>query len=79
MNQRIDGQVLLWHEAVEFWRTDIKPRVRERYRSTDLPALRTSWNDYVDSLHKDGDISSWQFCNWSSPVEDLQDRGTCSL
>jgi len=66
--QRISGSVTLHHEAVQFWKEYIKPWVIARYRSTDMPALRTSWNDYTDSLHKTNQISLWQFQNWTSPV-----------
>lgn len=80
-DQRISGSVTLHHEAVQFWEEYIKPWVHARYhgsssfigdegrvQSTDMPALRTSWNDYTDSLHKTYQISSWQFQNWTSPV-----------
>lgn len=68
MNQIIQGPVTLWEEATDFWFGHIKPHVIERYRAADQAALRTSWNDYVDSLYKTHQISDWQRNNWSSPV-----------
>jgi len=34
----------------------------------DLPMRREAWNNYVDSLCKDGQISDWQQANWSHPT-----------
>ena len=33
----------------------------------DLPMRRETWNNYTDSLCKDGEISDWQYENWSQP------------
>ena len=33
----------------------------------DLPMRRESWNNYTDALCKDGQISDWQYENWSQP------------
>lgn len=73
MYKTIEGPVTLWEEATDFWFEHIKPHVIERYRSADQAALRTSWNDYVDSLHKTQQISDWQRDNWSSPVRPEQE------
>lgn len=34
---------------------------------TDKVAKRTAWNDWVDSLEKDGTIDSWQAQAWVNP------------
>lgn len=33
----------------------------------DKIAIKTAWNDYTDSLMKNGDISENQNSNWSQP------------
>ena len=33
----------------------------------DLPLRRETWNNYTDALCKDGQISDWQYENWSQP------------
>lgn len=33
----------------------------------DPTAKRTAWNDFVDSLHKDRDITDRQAFTWSNP------------
>jgi hypothetical protein len=50
-------------EALKIFKTDIIPNLR----FNDAVAIRTAWNDYVDSLEKSGDISLVQSCNWTNP------------
>lgn len=33
----------------------------------DIPAKREAWNNYTDSLCKDGQITERQYNNWSNP------------
>tara|TARA_Y100001951_G_C11198349_1_gene215637 strand:- start:540 stop:716 length:177 start_codon:yes stop_codon:yes gene_type:complete len=33
----------------------------------DYVAKREAWNNWTDSLCKDGKITSWQYENWSQP------------
>lgn len=33
----------------------------------DKIAKQQAWNDYTDSLCKDGIITNWQYNNWSNP------------
>ena len=33
----------------------------------DSIAKREAFNDYVDMLNKDGDVTDWQAYNWSNP------------
>ena len=34
----------------------------------DMPRRRQMWNDFVDDICKDGQISDWQAANWSQPA-----------
>lgn len=34
----------------------------------DGPAVREVWNDYIDALHRDGQITSHQADTWSQPA-----------
>ncbi len=51
--------------AIQVWREFIKPSVPKG----DMPWMRESWNDYVDMLAKDGQISWKQADNWAQPKE----------
>lgn len=48
-------------EAFANWESEIKPIVIAQYCADDMPALSESWNDYTDSLCKDGDLSTLQY------------------
>ena len=37
----------------------------------DKVALRESWNNFTDSLCKDGEITDYQYNNWSNPYQGL--------
>lgn len=54
-------------QAVSFWRCLIKPVIVQRHSATDKPALRESWNDFVDELQRDGKISERQASTWTQP------------
>ena len=63
-------RVMLHSEASKFFEYEILPTVRfayERDGIPDWPARREAWNDWTDSLCKDGIISEWQYNNWSHP------------
>ena len=69
MSERLDT-VITFDQACEIFREDILPYVIERYESDgikDGPARRETWNNWTDSLCKNGQISDWQYANWSHP------------
>lgn len=47
--------------AFEQWEENIKPLVIEQYGEQDAPALSESWNDYTDSVCKDGELTDLQY------------------
>jgi hypothetical protein len=60
--------VMTHAEAVEHFDECVLPWVIEQYEQDgvpDLPARREAWNDWTDGLCKDGEISDWQYENWS--------------
>ena len=63
----INHRVVLYHEAIEFFEEYVKPCIEHAYSKDDSIAIREGWNDYVDMLNKDGEISDWQAHNWSNP------------
>ena len=50
-------------EALRYFRENIQP-----YVGTDQTAIRTAWNDWTDSLQKDGQITSRQYETWLGPT-----------
>lgn len=48
-------------EAFSRWENEIKPLVVEQYGEDDDPALSESWNEYTDSLCKDGELNDLQY------------------
>jgi hypothetical protein len=60
-------------EAEAIFRADYLPAILEREAKSptpgkiDGPLRHMVWNDFVDSLHKDGEIREWQAMNWLSP------------
>lgn len=52
---------MTYKEAFETWQTEIMPDVIAHYGKDDHPALAESWNDYTDSLHKDGEFTDLQY------------------
>jgi hypothetical protein len=51
-------------EAVSFFKEEILPSIIESYGENDKVAIRTAWNDWTDSLCKDGRITPKQYNNW---------------
>lgn len=52
---------LTYAEAFDLWKTEVMPSVIETYGRTDEVALSESWNDYTDSLCKDGQFTDLQY------------------
>ena len=62
--------VTLFADACEYFTTEILPMTQEQYEQDgepDWPARCETWNNWTDSLCKDGEISEWQYANWSHP------------
>jgi hypothetical protein len=60
--------VILWADAAQTFETDMLPALIEAYSADDTVAFSEAWNDWTDSLCKDGQISDWQYANWSHPA-----------
>jgi hypothetical protein len=43
------------------------PSVVASYGPRDKPACREAWNNWTDSLHKDGEITERQYNTWEGP------------
>ena len=59
-------------EALDQWRTAYLPSVQEVYEQDglpDYPARSESWNNFTDSLCKDGEIALRQYESWVAPPE----------
>lgn len=41
--------------------------VEDQLGRPDLPLRRELWSVYVDTLHRDGQITDWQANNWGQP------------
>jgi hypothetical protein len=54
-------------EAKRQFEAYVLPRVEEQYSPTDKPAIRQAWNEWVDSLARDGRITEKQAFSWTSP------------
>ena len=64
------NRVMLWKDAVATFNSEILPIIQQTYEKDgwpDRPARSEAWNDWTDSLCKDGEISDWQYDNWSQP------------
>lgn len=67
-------RVLLWEDAVRIFERDFLPSIRQTEKRNnggrawvDSCMRREAWNNWTDSLCKDGRISDWQYENWSQP------------
>ena len=63
-------RVMLHADACNFFEHEILPFLRRQYEQDgqpDWPARREEWNNWTDFLCKDGQISDWQYANWSQP------------
>ncbi len=62
--------VITRDEAILRFEQNILPMVIqscEQDGELDGPARREAWNNWTDMLCKDGEISDWQYANWSQP------------
>ena len=62
--------VMTFADACEYFTTEILPLVQEQYEQDgvpDWPARGETWNNWTDALCKNGEISEWQYANWSHP------------
>ena len=62
--------VITWDQAVADFTDNIMRYVREQYEQDgipDWPARSEAWCNWTDSLCKVGQISDWQYMNWSHP------------
>lgn len=50
-------------QAVDYFRAWILPNLD----ITDRSLVRMTWNDYVDGLEKDGEITERQAATWTQP------------
>ena len=49
--------------------TDFLDRILPKILKGDKPAIRQAWNEYVDMLHKDGEITTKQADTWVCPIK----------
>lgn len=55
-------------EVVAQFRSNWREFIKEnRSWRGDSVAKRESFNNFVDALNKDGDVTDWQANNWSNP------------
>lgn len=60
-------------QAFQIWEQDIKPAIIEQYGADDGPALAESWNNYTDSLCKDGELTGLQYNYCPAYDDDMPD------
>ena len=63
--------VITFAQACETFTLEILPMVQEAYEQDgdpDWPARREAWNNWVDGLCCDEQISDWQCDNWGHPA-----------
>jgi len=56
--------------ALSIFKEELKRRIESGnwiYYNTDVAAKREAWNNYTDSLYKDGMITERQYDTWSNP------------
>ena len=65
-------RVITWEQACAQFAEHLLPVVVAGYEQDGEPdyvARSEAWNDWTDQLCKDGEISDWQYNNWSqSPL-----------
>ena len=62
--------VMTRDEAIEIFDNHILPIVKQNMEpdgQIDIPARSEAWNNWTDAMCKDGQISDWQYDNWSHP------------
>ena len=64
--------VMTWEQACEQFASELLPHMQTIYEQDGVPvwpARREAWNNWTESLCKNGQISDWQYENWSqSPL-----------
>lgn len=66
------SSVMTRDEAIVQFQEYVLPFVQDEYEQDgrpDWPARREAWNNWTDGLCKDGEISDWQYENWSHPPD----------
>ena len=61
---------MLWQDAVDEFTNNILPGIKREYEQDgipDIPARCETWCNWTDALCKNGQISDWQYENWSRP------------
>tara|TARA_R110000824_G_scaffold232791_2_gene420953 strand:+ start:373 stop:597 length:225 start_codon:yes stop_codon:yes gene_type:complete len=62
--------VMTRDEAIDIFDNHILPLVQQGMESDgepDIPARSEAWNNWTDAMCKDGQISDWQYENWTHP------------
>ena len=62
--------VMTRDEAIEIFDNHILPIVKQNMEpdgQIDIPARSEAWNNWTDAMCKDGQISDWQYENWTHP------------
>ena len=63
--------VITRDEAIVLFETEVLPYVIEEYEQDgvpDIPARSEAFSNWTDSLCKNGEISDWQYMNWTHPL-----------
>ena len=69
MSERL-RHVMTFDQASEIFRAEFLPGLIIAYELDgvrDNPARCEAWCNWTDSLCKDGQISDWQYMNWTYP------------
>lgn len=67
-------------EVEDVFAAEVIPEIEklERPGHADLPLRRLSWSQYIDNLHRNGDITEKQAMAWTIPHRFLRRRPTAS-
>jgi len=64
------SSVITRDQAIYQWETYILPGIQMEFEQDgerDIPARSESFSNWTDSLCKNGEISEWQYMNWTHP------------
>jgi len=56
-----------YNDVLADFEENILPAVVEEYGWDDVPTKREAWNNWTDSLCKNGQITTHQYCTWDNP------------
>jgi hypothetical protein len=59
-------------DATMFFRKHILPGVIRQHGKDDSSAIREAWNNFTDSLKKEGRISAQQYETWQNPIRKVR-------